>query len=41
MHQLKKAGRERVLAFDKKKITLQWLTLVEQIENSSRGKGQM
>jgi len=37
-HQLKKAGRERVLMFDKKKISLQWLSLVEQFRNATTSK---
>ncbi len=37
-HQLKKAGRERVLTFDKKKISLQWLSLVEHFKNSTTSK---
>jgi glycosyltransferase involved in cell wall biosynthesis len=37
-HQLKQAGRERVSTFDKRKISLQWLSLVEQFKNSTTSK---
>lgn len=39
--QLKKAGRERVLTFDKRKITAEWLRLIEQGKNSENAKGQL
>jgi len=36
---LSQGGRERVLAFDKKKVSLQWLSLIDQFKSSTNTEG--